>query len=116
MNLESIKGMINDYRYALIYMFDRIILDETKNVKEPDFHDFLEARFFDEDRELRVWRENGEFKSSSLSFDGDHIDVSYELDKRFSNMGNTVRIRQFLDQDDDGQTYIKSSTVIGFGR
>lgn len=116
MNSESIKGMMNDYRYALIYKFDGIILDETKNVNDPDFSDCLEARFFNEDKELRVWRENDALKFAAVSFDGDHIDVSYELDKRFSNMGNTVIIRQYLDHDDDGQTYIKSSIVAGFGR
>ena len=116
MDIESIKGMMNDYRYALIYKFDGIILEETKNANDPDFSDCLEARFFDEDKELRVWRENGAFKSSAVSFDGDYIDVSYELDKRFVNMGNTVKIRQYLEHDDDGQTYIKSSSVAGFGR
>lgn len=116
MEIETVKGMMKDYRYALIYKFDGIILDETKNVNTSDFYDCLEARFFDEGKELRVWRESGEFKSAAVSFDGDHIDVSYELDKRFSNMGNTVIVRQYLGLDDDGQTYIKSSTVAGFGR
>lgn len=114
MEIETVKGMMKDYRYALIYKFDGIILDETKNVNISEFSDCLEARFFDGDRELRVWRENGKIKSSAVSFDGDYIDISYELDKRFSNMGNTVIVRQYLGQDDDGQTYIKSSTVAGF--
>jgi len=116
MDIENVKSMISDYQYALIYKFDGITMDESKNVNDTDFSDCLEARFFDEGKELRIWRENGAFKSSAVSFGGEHIDVSYELDKRFSNMGNTVKIRQYLDHDDDGQTYIKSSVVAGFGR
>ena len=77
--------------------------------------EILEARFFDADRELRVFRdEDGALRAVELTVQPDdhRIKDTYVIDN--ARFGRTLTVRRILDADEDGQTYVKASCLCGW--
>ena len=47
---------------------------------------------------------------------GEHLDETYNLNKRYEDLGKTVIVRKFLDYDKDGQVYVKGTVLAGLER
>ena len=115
-DIDVAKNEYKKYSFALLYLFSEVILSEVEELKDIEWSECIEAKFFNEDEELRLWRESGELVAVRYSGQGDHIDVDYPLDSRFSDKWNEIHIRQYLDYDDDGQAYITGTRIISLGR
>ena len=113
--IETIQGKSKGYTYGLVYLLDKVILCETKDL-DFKWENCLEAYFFGDIGELRVWRENGELVSAEYSGEGEYIISEYALDSRYSNRWTSLLVKKFLDYDDDGQVFVSGTTLYGLGR
>ena len=76
--------------------------------------ELLEARFFDEKQEVRLFRREGVLCAARLVCEeGDSwIDKTYEVENK--DLGEQVTVRHFLAFDEDGQCYISTSCLTGW--
>ncbi len=113
---ETMEKQILQYEYALLYMISEIYLCKTKELKEIDWEECQEARFFSDDKEMHYFMdEEGKFKVVSV-VDTDKNDIyvkSYKLAKRFQKYGKTLQVKEHLAYDEDGQMYVALTCLQG---
>ncbi len=96
--------------WAIIYCYDRIVTDSIDNLA-MDIENITEARFFNEKCELKIWRDEDIFKGvvfKELKSDPEPIEEDYILYPRGTGGSdyNKLKVKKYLDYDDDGQAYI----------
>lgn len=119
------KAIAEKCEYALLYKIESI--DLIKISDDVHIEDLLdecyEARFFDEEREVRFLRDDddadmtGEFGAAVLEEAGVgsciRQDKKYVLANRYKGSGKAVIIRQYLLPDDDGQMCVVATRLVG---
>lgn len=98
--------------FALVRSLSTVTLGPTpETVNEAEL---LEARFFDADREIRVFRGVAGLQAACLTAEeGDH---TLERKCALSNpqFGKTVTLCRQLEFDEDGQAYVSASRLTGW--
>lgn len=99
--------------YALIRSLSRVSLGPTPG-EPPVLDELLEARFFDEKQEVRLFRRSGALCAVRIACDEDSlwIDKTYEIENK--DLGGQVAVRHFLVFDKDGQCSISTSSLTGW--
>lgn len=99
--------------YALIRSLSSVSLGPTPS-EPPMLDELLEACFFDEKQEVRLFRREGVLCAARLVCEeGDSwIDKTYEVENK--DLGKQVTVRHFLAFDEDGQCYISTSCLTGW--
>ena len=119
------KAIAEKCAYALLYKIESI--DLVKISDDVNIDDLLgecyEARFFDEEREVRLLRDDddaemtGKFEAAVLEEAGVgsciRQDKKYVLANRYKGSGKSVIIRQYLIPDDDGQMCVVATRLVG---
>ena len=119
------KATAEKCAYALLYKIESI--DLIKISDDVNIDDLLgecyEARFFDEEREVRLLRDDddaemtGEFGAAVLEETDAGVcirqDKKYVLANRYKGNGKAVIIRQYLLPDDDGQMCVVATRLVG---
>lgn len=95
---------------AIIYCYDEIISDKVENLN-LDMDNIIEARIFNEDKELRIWRDEKDLKGSifkEVNEISPPIEEEYILYPRKDQGYNptSLIVKKYLDYDPDGQAYI----------
>lgn len=115
---EAIRG-IGQYEYALVYGISGIELCKTAALPEIDWEECQEARFFDKDRELHLFGEDGNFQAIEVTEeDGeDCIVKKYQLAKHFQKDvdGTLLYVHEYLSYDEDGQACVSLTRLAGIG-
>ena len=95
--------------FALIRTWDRVYLGNTPD-HLPSQETLVEARFFDEDREIRLFYNEENLCAVSLTREpGDRIlEERYRLEPRF---GRTLTYCRHLGNDEDGQTIFTATRL-----
>jgi hypothetical protein len=105
----------DSYNFAWINTFSDlklIKLDKSQDNWIEDLDDLIEAKFFDEDREMSIMEFEDEQKFSVVEFndkDKEYVVERQILNKNkspFQNENDKLVIRNYLDYDDQGQAYI----------
>lgn len=112
---EALDG-ISDYQYALVYQMNEILFDRTEVLSGIDLDECLEARFFDADKELHIYEEEGDWCAVKVcgTEDDDCLVKRYELDKkRYSKLGQYLCVCEHLTYDDDGQAAVALTRLTG---
>lgn len=139
--IDYIKKENKKYESALLFSLDGIFLDDAKKViSSLDESSFIEARFFDTDKELFVFYDGEEYKAVETDktkykeyiiktrenrkekelteeelkdFDENYIILrDYILDEKFKGYSK-IKIKEFINYDEDGQAYVKASCLDG---
>lgn len=103
----------NDFKYAWINTYSDLYLSCVQKIKNFDFlDDLIEAKFFNEVKEVSIMKINDE-KFSVIIFDSkDNIDFveEHQILQRckspLNNENDKLVIRHFLKYDSDGQAYV----------
>lgn len=106
---------ISEYEYALLYMISEVILTRTDSLKQIDWNQCMEARFFSRDKELHFFESEGNMKAVNIS-DGDgqnEVVKQYDLANKFQTMGKSVFVKEYLDYDEDGQANVVLTRLQG---
>ena len=68
-----------------------------------NWDELIEARFFDHDTEIRIFRENGELRARSVILQDDMPYIEKQYNKLQGNLGSKISVREYLTFDEDGQ-------------
>lgn len=112
-SMNGIEKRFAEYSFAVLYELSDILLAEASSVTRLP-SECYEARFFSENGELHIFETETSRKAVEIRDDGtDCIDACYELDGRFRSLGRKLTIRKNLAVDEDGQSYIANTRLIG---
>ena len=125
---------ITEYSYALLYMMSDILFCKTKDLPQTDWSECLEARFFDQEKELHLFEEDGRLKAVRITeavdrqamqeeeaagdvfvtFEScDRLIKKYQLQDRYQKLGQTLCVCEYLSYDEDGQAYVSLTRLAG---
>lgn len=106
---------IAEYQYVLLYMISEVIFCRTTNISDVDWDECLEARFFDENKELHIYEEDGAQCAVKVegTLDNDCLIKKYELQDRYSNLGKSLCVCEHLEYDKDGQVSVALTRLVG---
>ncbi len=98
--------------YALIRTVSSVTLGE--NPEQIETEELLEARFFSDTEEIRLFRQDRELKGAAFIQEmGDcYLEKAYQIEN--PRLGRQITVRYELDADEDGQTYISSTRISGW--
>lgn len=109
--LESIA----EYQYALVYGMSGITLCRTADFRETKWEECLEARFFDENKELHIYEEDGRRCAVKVAgmMDDDCLLKKYVLQERYFGQGKYLCVCEHLEYDEDGQAAVALTRLTG---
>lgn len=137
---EDAKKIISETSYALLYKIEEIELHEMSEGEDIDalLSECYDARFFDENCEVRLLRESVDGASSAwpdarvikepVSKPYAALDKVYTLEEQYrekkehtrykqpQKKEETVTVRQYLLPDEDGQMYVQVTRFVRIER
>lgn len=113
--MEQASEDITTYRYALIYEMSEIIFCAVESLEPVKWDECLEARFFDEDRELHVYEKDGKLCAVRVcgTMDDDCLIKKYALQERYFGTGKYLCVCEHLAYDEDGQAVVALTRLTG---
>lgn len=99
--------------YAIVYNYDSVITNYISGI-ELDYENMIEARFFNNDIEIRIFTDDGNIKGIIFKEDENckSIENNYILYPRYGEKLQKKRyakeliIKKYIAYDDDNQAYI----------
>ena len=102
----------NDYKYGWILEFNRMQLGSLADLNwNNDL--LIEARFFNEKKELHVLKYCDKVLEAEKEFD-DGESCFYHEYALIPRFGKSIRWRRFISEDEDGQKYISANCLCGW--
>ena len=116
-SIEEVKQTISDYEYGLVYENSAMLFGQTEELREVDWEQLQEAFFFDNNAQLHIFSDEDELKAIIIEDEeGDEYQLRTYLlnrtDARTSAVGKELVVKEYLEQDEDGQVYIKCTRMI----
>lgn len=104
-----------EYQYALVYGMSGIFFGRTADCGEIDWTECLEARFFDETKELHFYEEDGRQYAVKVqgTMDEDSLMKKYELQDCHFGPGKYLCVCEHLTYDEDGQASVALTRLTG---
>ena len=104
-----------EYQYALVYGMSGIFFGRTDDCRKLDWTECLEARFFDETKELHFYEEDGRQCAVKVqgTMDDDSLMKKYELQERYFGPGKYLCVCEHLTYDKDGQATVALTRLTG---
>ncbi len=98
--------------FALVRSLSSVTLGKTPT--QLEIEELLEARFFCETEEVRLFRQDGELRGAAcIQETGDcYLEKDYQIEN--PRLGRQITVRYELNADEDGQTYISSARIAGW--
>lgn len=115
MTFEEAQVRAADYEYALVYEMGDILLARTDSLPQIHWDECMEARFFSEDRELHLYERDGQMEAVEVS-DADekeYVEKRYVLGASFKGVGRFLRVREYIQYDEDGQACVALTRLCG---
>lgn len=98
--------------YAMIRSYSQVVLGNTPQAVDEE--ELIEARFFDAENEIRLFRADGELRGVRLCKERDDICIESSFYIENPDFGKEIRVCHHLDTDEDGQTYIRTTRLCGW--
>ena len=114
LNINDAYAKVSEFDYALIYLMSEVVFGRTSDLKSFEWDECLEARFFSDDKEMHIWAEDE--MNAILVEDVDHEDqreIKYVLASLFQNVGKNIVVKQYLENDEDGQSNVVLTRLCG---
>lgn len=113
-SLEEAKKEIAHLKYALVYQYSKVIFERIENVENIAWDECVEAYFFDEKKQIHLYQYDNELQG--ICFEeketADYIDKEYVLTEQYRTVGTTLKKREYLDYDADGQVFVKYTRLV----
>lgn len=96
-------------KYALVYNFDRVDSEKIEDI-EIEIDNITEARFFNEDREIRIFRDEDGLRGTIFSENGaPYMEKTSILYPRYGEKiyADKMDLKKYIDYDEDNQAYIR---------
>ena len=118
--VEQYKDILKADSWALIYKNDQIILDKLEKIKGDlkaiVFFDIKEARIFNENDELKLWKYNGKLKYRLFSeTDQTAYEEPYEetmlLQGCFKEQGQKITVKNYYKYNENGLIQFQDARI-----
>ena len=98
--------------FALIRRISSVSLGNTPTQIETE--ELLDARFFSDTEEVRLFRRDGLLQGVVLKQDADkdYLEKIYRIEN--PALGREIVVRYELEADEDGQTYVSAARLAGW--
>ena len=98
--------------FALLRSISSVSLGNTPTQIETE--ELLDARFFSDTEEVRLFRRDGLLQGVVLKQDADkdYLEKIYRIEN--PALGSEIVVRYELDVDEDGQTYVSTARLAGW--
>lgn len=115
---QKASADLTAYQYALVYGISGIFFGRTADCGELDWEECLEARFFDENKELHVYEEDGIQCAVKVTgtMDEDCLVKKYVLQERYFGRGSCLCVCEHLRYDEDGQALVALTRLTGIAQ
>lgn len=112
---DNVLEMLTEYQYALIYGISGIVFRKAADCNGVCWDECFEARFFDEDKELHIYEEDGEKRAVKVTgtVDEDCLLKKYELQDHYFGPGKYLCVCEHLEYDEDGQAMVVLTRLAG---
>lgn len=103
---------IYDYGY-LTFMSEVVLVKMEEHGGDIDWQELIEARFFNENQELYLWRAGDSLFGRRLTETGDidAVETAVPVMKKFCPAGGKLVIRKYIDYDEDGQAFVANTRI-----
>lgn len=97
--------------YAYLRRLSTVYLGKTP--AEIELTELQEARFFDGQQEIRIFRRGDDFAAIRLWMEKEdhYMEETYDIMGR-GEWGKSLKIRHILHADEDGQTYVQATCLV----
>ncbi len=115
MDMESALKEIFVYEYALVYGMSRIVFCKTGELGQVNWDECLEARFFDNTKEMHLYEQDGRMCAVKVvgTMDENCLMKKYVLQDKYSVLGKYLCVCEHLDYDEDGQAFVVFTRLTG---
>lgn len=109
LNIEILMNM--GFEYGIVYNFDSVLSDRIGNIK-LDSENIIEARFFNENGEMRIFCDEGVFSGCIFIEKGNCVPIvqKWLLYPRYgetTGYAEELTVKKYIDYDkEDGQAFI----------
>jgi len=112
MEVQSALEQGMDLPYALIRSLSQVTLGLTP--KAVDLEELIEARFFSETEEIRIFQSEDGLEAARLSMEAD--DIWLEESRQLMNpvFGSSITLSRKVSFDEDGQAYVAAVRLTGW--
>jgi hypothetical protein len=99
--------------FALLRSLSAVTLGKNDS-DIPDLEELLEARFFDEEQEIRIFRQEDQLHAVRLRCESSDrvLRDTYQIKNR--QFGSQITVCRSLASDEDGQTYVSTVRLCGW--
>lgn len=115
LNLEEAFGLALELPFFYQRNFSSLSLGENpKTITEASLPQCFQLLFFDESREIRFFLHENQWKSLEISQEPEDEVIASVYPIQNKIYGKTITLKKFLDYDEDGQCYVKATTLSGW--
>lgn len=113
-DIDEVKALIQQYEYALVYEISQMVFDKIESISQINWNEIQEAYFFNKNSQIHVYQNGNEMQATIYNETEDvkFVDRCYELAGKFHGIGDSIIEREYLEYDDDGQTYVAYARLV----
>ena len=114
-SFDEAKNSISEYEYALVYMMSEFIFDRVDKISGINWDECMEAYCFGENGQLHFYKEDDEMSVTEFEDTEDLkvVERRYSMASAFKGIGKNIVIKEYLEADEDGQTYVAYKRLSG---
>ena len=105
-SIEQALQQAEKLQFVMVTELSRVVIG--KMPMDINWDELIEARFFDHDTEIRIFRENGELRVRSVILQDDMPYIEKQYNKLQGNLGSKISVREYLTFDEDGQAGVSA--------
>lgn len=112
--IDEMKSQIVQMKYGLIYEISNVIFDRMENIADIDWDEFVEGYFFDDKAQIHVYDTEDGLQAVCFAepSESEFVDKEYELTGKYQSVGNSIKKREYLNFDEDGQVYVEYTRLV----
>jgi hypothetical protein len=105
-SIEQALQQAQKLQFVMVTELSRVVIG--KMPMDINWDELLEARFFDHDTEIRIFREDGALKARKVSSERTPHTSKKHYTGLQGNLGSEVSVREYLTFDEDGQAGVSA--------
>lgn len=105
-SIEQALEQAEKLRFVMVTELSRVVIGKTP--MHISWDELIEARFFDHDTEIRIFREDGELRARSVSLQDGTPYIEKQYKGLQGNLGSEISVREYLAFDEDGQAGVSA--------
>ncbi len=117
-SLNDAKEQGQLLKWVLVRQLSSVAMGEVINMP-IDWDEVTEVRFFDEEKEIRIFERDGDLCSAVIADSASDVENVDFRDRTISlehkgAFGREITVREYFDYDEDGQIFVAATRLKGW--